>query len=153
MPIGYVADVLFAELYHFGRSALPILPGKGVSLGKLDSKDMVFEYTTQTSKQIQAHRELIDSLHPSPVLCVAPYIGLMIPRVDSLGRVRTIAFVNTRIDSQYRIKIRINSGIDKAVWYEMREKPINLSIVKDNGCSYIEIPEIQPWNCGYIELQ
>lgn len=153
LPIGYVADVKIAELYHFGRSALPILPGKGVSLGKLDSKDMVFEYTTQTSKQIQAHRELIDSLHPSPVLCIAPYIGLMIPRVDSLGRVRTIAFVNTRIDSQYRIKVRINSDIDKAVWYEMREKPINLSIVKDNGCSYIEIPEIQPWNCGYIELQ
>ena len=114
---------------------------------------MVFGYTTQTSKQIQAHRESIDSLCPSPVLCVAPYIGLMIPRVDCLGCVRTIAFVNTRIDSQYRIKIRINSDIDKAVWYEMREKPISLSITNENGRSYVEIPEIQPWNCGYIELQ
>ena len=152
-PIGYEADVNITDLYHFGRSALPVLPGKGVSLGKLESKDMDFEYTTQTSKQIQAHRESIDSLYPSPVLCVTPYIGLMIPRVDSLNRVRTIAFVNTRIDSQYRIKVRINSDIKKAVWYEMREKPVSLSVANDNGYSYVEIPEIQPWNCGYIELR
>ena len=36
---------------------------------------------------------------------------------------------------------------------QMREKPLALSITNDNGCSYVEIPEIQPWNCGYIELQ
>ena len=114
--------------------------------------DIVFNYTVETSIEIQARRQAIDDKCHTPVLCLSPYIGLVIPRVNDVGNVRTIAIINTRIDSQYKVKLRIDGYVKNAVWYEMRNKPVKLSITQDGDYSYVEIPEIDAWNCGFIDL-
>lgn len=151
-PVGYKVDVYTPELYEFGCSAMPVLPGEGKSLGELSSQDIVFNYTVETSKEIQARRQAIDDKCHTPVLCLSPYIGLVIPRVNDVGNVRTIAIINTRIDSQYKVKLRIDGYVKNAVWYEMRNKPVKLLITQDGDYSYVEIPEIDAWNCGFIDL-
>lgn len=151
-PVGYKVNVNTTALYEFGCSALPVLPGKGKSLGELSSQDIVFDYKSETSKEIQARRQAIDDKSHTPVLCMSPYIGLVIPRICDAGNVRTVAIINTRIDSQYKIKLRIDGQVKNAVWYEMRNNPIKLSVIRDGGYSYVEVPEIDPWNCGFIDL-
>ena len=150
---GYQADVNVKELYRFGRSGLPVLPGEGVSLGVLEQNDMKFSHTSETSKKIQQLRDRIDSLYHTPVLCTSPFIGLVIPRIDGSDNVRTIALINTRIDSQYKVRMRVDSDCSKALWFEMREEPVRLDVIREGEYCYVEVPEIQPWNCGYVELK
>ena len=80
---------------------------------------------------------------------------MLIPRVSSEGLLKTVALVNTRIDVQKDIRIRLSDVPDDVryvVWREMKKKPVRLRVERSGDSPYVVIPEIAPWNAGYLEF-
>ena len=69
---------------------------------------------------------------------------------------KTLGLINCRIDQQECIRFRLPdmpANIKKAVWYELRKKPIPLPIVRDeDGTAFVEVPSIAAWNAGFVEF-
>ena len=92
----------------------------------------------------------------TPVFVETPTIGLVVPRVMQDGKLKSVAFVNTRIDAQRNIKIRLR-GLDPetktAMWHEMRRDSQHLALEHfGNDEARVVIPEISAWNCGWLGL-
>ena len=157
VPVGYRADLTMAELFDFGIAGIPVLPGLGKNLGTLSNEDLKgVNIYSQPSSVIQEFRDKLDGRAGAPALCVSPFIGLVIPRVDPDGAIRTLGLVNCRIDSQGALRFSLPSlpsGVKSAVWRELRKEPVNLKIKRDgNGAAFVEIPEIGAWNAGFLEF-
>ena len=154
--VGYEAEVSFDRLYEFGRSGIPVLPGIGRSLGVLSAEDLGrLSLCTQRSCEVQALREELNSRYPSPVVCMAPFVGLLMPRIDKEGQLKTVGVLNTRIDVQEHLRIRLNGipeSVKTVVWYEMKQQPTHLPVEWTDGQAYVEIPEIAAWNVGFLSL-
>ena len=152
--VGYQTESSCKELYAFARTAVPVKPGEGHSLGTLSDELMAkVDIPKQLSKEIQ---QLRDSLCVnSPVTCCSPFVGLVIPRVDGNGNIKTIGVVNTRIDVQGPVTIRISkvpSSIKYVFWHELKKKPIKLKLEKSEDANYVTIPEIAPWSAGFVSV-
>lgn len=152
--VGFQSEGTCDELYGFARTGVPVLPGEGLSLGNV-SKEMMqgVDIPKQLSTHIQALR---DSLSPnSPVVCCSPFVGLLIPRVDEAGVLKTLGIVNTRIDVQESIRVRINglpSSAKHVFWNELKKKPMKLRLERTDDGVYVVVPKIAPWSAGYISL-
>ena len=155
-PVGYEIETSLDRLYEFGRSGIPVLPGIGKSLGTLSAEDLGrLSLCTQRSYEVQDLREELNSRYPSPVVCTAPFVGLLMPRVDKEGHLKTVGVLNTRIDVQEHLRIRLNGipeSMKTVVWYEMKQQPVHLPIEWTDGQAYVEIPEIAAWNVGYLSI-
>ena len=150
--VGFQSDGTCEELYGFARTAVPVLPGEGCSLGNLSTDFMQqVDIPKQLSTEIQSLR---DSLClDSPAVCCSPFVGLLIPRVGEDGKLRTLGLVNTRVDVQGPIRIKIAGLSDKTkylVWNELKKKPQKLSLERTSNGTYVVIPEIKAWNAGYL---
>ena len=155
--VGYEGEGACDELYAFARTGVPVIPGEGRSLGLLSLDFMVkVDIPKQLSTDIQNLRDTLYASNPSPVLCCSPFVGLLIPRVDQDGVLKTVGVVNTRIDVQGPIKIRV-SGIPASekymVWRELKKKPKKLRLEKVDGATYVVIPEIAPWSAGFLSVK
>ena len=67
---------------------------------------------------------------------------------------RTVALLNTRIDAQGPLTLRLR-GVPAgatAVWREMRRAPVPLVLSREGALSRVTIPEIGAWNGGYVDL-
>lgn len=149
---GYSSPVACDKLYEFARTAVPVLPGPGCSLGIL-SEDLLEEpdIPKQLSSDIQALREK----YPSPAMCCSPFVGLIVPRVSADGTLKTVGVMNTRIDVQESVRIRlagVSDGAEYAVWREMKKKPVRVRIERADGFSYVTVPQIASWNAGFLEF-
>lgn len=86
---------------------------------------------------------------------VPPFVGLMVPHVAAAtGALRTVALLNTRIDVQGPLTLRLR-GVPAgatAVWREMRRAPVPLVLSREGALSRVTIPEIGAWNGGYVDL-
>jgi hypothetical protein len=63
----------------------------------------------------------------APVVVETPSVGLVIPWVAQDGTLRSVAFVNTRIDVQKPLRIRLRGvppHVKSATWRAFHEKPI-----------------------------
>ena len=160
VPVGYEYETAVPDhsLYDFGRSGIPVLPGMGKSLGKLSNRDLSrYSFTNQVSTYIQTLREEINDRCPSPAVCCAPFVGLVIPRVsEENGALKTVGLMNVRIDSQYAVRLRLD-GLSKevktATWYEMKKKPVRLPIQWEGDIAYVEVSEIAACNVGYVRFE
>lgn len=155
--VGYKCDVPCDLLYEFARTGIPVLPGVGQSLGDL-SVDYIqsFDIPKQLSSKIQQERDKLDSLNVSPATCCSPFVGLLIPRVTSDGQLRTVALINTRIDSQEQISIRLTglpADVKSVMWREMKKKPVRVRLERTaDGQCHATIPSLSAWSAGFLEF-
>ena len=105
----------------------------------------------QLSSDIQKLRDGFDA----PAVCCSPFVGLVIPRVSADGNLRTVGVVNTRIDSQEEIRIRLAGVPEKAkvTWHELKKKPLRCRVESVDGQTYVMIPQIAAWNAGFLEIR
>lgn len=155
--VGFQAGTDNYTLFDFGMLGIPVLPGVGKSLGTLNAEDLQgVNMFTQTSADIQSFREKICRPTDSPVLCCAPFIGLVVPRIAEDGTLRTLGLINCRIDQQECIRFQLPgmpSDIKKAVWYELKKKPVTLPVERDeDGTAYVDVPSIEAWNAGFVSF-
>lgn len=154
---GYTADASISSLFDFGLTSIPVLPGLGKNLATLKESELKgINIYHQPSSEVQDFREKLHRNAPSPVLCCSPFVGLVVPRIDSNGALRTLALVNCRIDEQSVLRFALPSlpaDCKKATWRELRKKPVKLKIERDDdGKAYIEVPSIAAWSAGFVEF-
>ncbi|MBQ0006202.1 MAG: hypothetical protein KBS57_02215, partial [Alistipes sp.] len=156
IPVGFTSDKGNEALYDFGCTAIPVLPGCGKDLGQLTDEDLASpKFTTEVSDCVQELREKINARSASPVVCCSPFIGLLVPRIDSDGVLTTVALQNVRIDAQGPVRLRLQDipeGTKSVQWFEMKKEPVKLPVVTEGGNSYVTIPEIAAWNCGFLDF-
>ena len=158
VPAGYTAPAGVEDLFEFGTLGIPVLPGLGKDLGRLSAGDMkgVSMYS-QPSSDVQAFRDALDSRSPAPAKYLSPFVGLVAPRVDAGGKLRTLGLVNCRIDAQQSIRFALpslDSGTRKAVWRELRRPAVRLRIERGkDGTAFVEVPSVAAWNAGFIEFK
>lgn len=149
---GYQGEMSCDLLYEFARTGIPVLPGVGMSSGDLTEEDVkAVDIPKMLSADIQNLREEF----PSPAMCASPFVGLLIPRVTSDGVLRSVGVVNTRIDVQEEVRIRLSSlpqTRGSVVWHELKNKPVRLRLEHDGGHTYVTIPEMAPWSAGFLEI-
>jgi len=112
---------------------------------------------TMTSADILAVRRSLDerSGGKAPVLVETPSLGYVVPRVASDGTLRTVAFLNTRIDVQGPLRVRMRRvpvGA-RAVWHAMRGGVSDVAIVRDGPDALADVPALAAWNCGWLEIK
>lgn len=157
VPAGFSADALApGRLYRFALSGIPVLPGVGRSLGALTAADLKLDVCTTGSKTVQSLRDALDArVGGTPAVVESPFVGLMAPHVAAAtGALRTVALLNTRIDAQGPLTLRLR-GVQAgatAVWREMRRAPVPLVLSREGALSRVTIPEIGAWNGGYVDL-
>ena len=144
-------------LYEFGTLGIPVLPGMGRSLGTLTRDELSpVNIYGEPSSAVQRVRQQMDERAPSPVLCLSPYVGLLIPRVLADGTLRTVGLLNGRIDTQGPIRLCLRSlpsDVQKVTWRELRRKPVKLRVERDeDGVAYVSVPSIGAWNAGFLEI-
>ena len=156
-PVGFGTEASCDSLYEFGCTAIPVLPGPGKEIGVLCAEDFVrADLKKTTSEQLQWLRELYDGRGKSPVICCSPFIGLMVPRVDGLGRLRTVGLLNVRIDSQGPVRLRLPllpEDVRTVSWYEMRGERVQLRVEREAGAAYVTIPKLAAWNAGFLSIK
>ena len=149
---GYSSETSCDKLYEFARTGVPVLPGPGCSIGTITEEAMQeVDIPKQLSSDIQTLREE----YPAPAVCSSPFVGLVIPRIASDGALKTVGVVNTRIDSQEDIRIRLSEvpqNVKHVVWHEMKKKPVRVRLERSEGFLYAVIPEISAWNAGFLEF-
>ena len=154
--VGYDGEGTCDDLYAFARTGVPVKPGVGISLGTLSSDFMKkVDIPKMLSSEIQDLRDALETSTPSPALCCSPFVGLIIPRVTADGALRTVGVVNTRIDVQGPVRIRLDripASAKYVVWHEMKKKPVRIRLKRAEGLSYAVIPEIAPWNAGFLTV-
>lgn len=158
VPVGFAADKTpCSQLYAFAQTGVPVLPGVGTSLGELSQKETAFNVCTVGSQTVQTLRDRLDrTAGGAPATLASPFVGLLVPRVSSVdGTLATVALFNTRIDVQTDVAVRLRhvpAGAARVVWHALREAPVALPLVRDGDAVRVTIPEIKPWNAGYLSF-
>jgi hypothetical protein len=149
---GYKTSASCDLLYEFARTGVPVLPGVGTSLGEVQEAQIrEVNIPKQLSSDIQKLRDRFDA----PAVCCSPFVGLIIPRVSADGHLKTVGVVNTRIDTQEKIRIRLSglSSKAKVIWHELKKKPVRCRVEVVDDQTYVEIPQIAAWNAGFLEIR
>ena len=110
-----------------------------------------------SSAEILALRRRIDERAGgmTPVVVEAPTVGLVMPRVAADGSLRSVAFVNARIDVQKPVRIRLRGVPQKAasaIWRAFHEEPVALPLERSGADVVVAIPALSAWNCGWLEI-
>ena len=85
-----------------------------------------------------------------------PSVGLAMPRVAPDGTLRTVAFINARIDVQKQLTLRLRGvppGTVAAIWHEMRCKPVRLELKRDGRDALVTVPSVGAWNGGWLGFE
>ena len=144
-------------LYRFALAGVPVLPGPGKSCGTVTDADLSFEIGAMSSAEILALRRRLDkrASGKTPVVVESPTVGLVMPRVTADGALRSVAFVNARIDVQKPVRVRLRGvmkGTESAVWRAFRETPVSLSLERDGADAVVTIPALSAWDCGWLQI-
>lgn len=165
VPAGFTCQMSSCD----GRNlmGIPLLPGFGTSWGAVLAernglssvaaiwegnfrRDRLLDFARAPSAALQEIRDQISATAPMEVL--SPFAGVILPRVDEKGALRTIGLIGTRLDPQQDIEIRFSTQSHKAVWRELDADPQELSITEASGHRQCTIPSVSAWGIGYLEL-
>ena len=143
-------------LYRFALAGVPVLPGPGKSYGEVRDDDLSLDITKMSSSAILELRRRMDERSGGrlPVMVDTPTVGLVVPWVAAGGELRSVAFVNARIDVQKGIRLRLR-GVragSAAVWQELRGEPVQLPVEIRGDEAFATIPAASAWNCGWIRI-
>ena len=156
IPVGFTSTVPVDKLYAFASSGVPVLFGIGRACGELTQQDLLLDRRTASSRKVQELRNALDGRGRTvPALVASPFVGLMLPRVSKKdGKLRTVALLNNRIDAQEQVELVLRGVQDgaKAVWRELRHKPVVVPLVREGSAARATISCIGAWNAGYLEL-
>ena len=155
--VGFAApDASIDALYGFAREGIPVVPGVGTSLGTIPDDALKDNFTKMPSSAVQERRDGMDALARAPVLLTTPFVGLVVPRVDTNGTLRTVALLNTRIDVQGPVALALRNlpaDVTSVVWRELRRPPVVLPVGRGDDGATVAIPEIGAWNGGYLDVR
>lgn len=145
---------------------LPILPGLGTSWGTIDAErekfpsigavwgeyrsDLMTDFRRTPSAKLQAIRDRVSG--SAPLKLRSPFVGVVLPRVDADGKVRTVGLIGTRLDSQEDIAIQLDTPFEAATWHELGEPLRTLELRPADGRKTVTVPSLGAWNAGYLTL-
>ena len=147
----------YEAVYRFALAGIPVLPGPGKSYGEIRDADLEFSISQMSSSAILGLRRRIDERSGGrlPVVVETPSVGLVVPWVMPDGALRSVAFVNARIDVQKPLRVRLRGvpvGVKSATWRALRRQPVDVSIERRGADAEATIPDIAPWSCGWLCL-
>lgn len=136
------------------RAAIPVLAGRGRSLGVLDAATCALKLQEQTSARIQKLRDDLDRRAGGLAAVVrSPFVGLLQVHVEPCGRLRAVALMNTRISEQGPVELLLRNVPEnwKTVqWHEMCRPSRSLALTRTSEGVVVTIPSIGPWNGGFL---
>ena len=159
VPAG-LADATSATseaVYRFALSGVPVIAGPGRAYGEITDSDLSFSIVKASSDTILKLRKKMDERAGGklPVVVDSPTVGLVVPRVTADGALRSVAFVNARIDSQKSVRLRLRGvppEVDCAKWWEMRGRRVMLPLTRRGDEAEVVIPAISAWNCAWLGI-
>ena len=145
-------------LYRFALAGVPVLPGPGKAYGEVTDADLPLPISHLSSSALLELRHKMDARSGGkmPVVVETPSIGLVVPRVAADGTLRSVAFVNARIDEQKPLSLRLR-GVPagaQATWWALRGQPVAVSVERlSGGEATVTIPSLSAWNCGWLGIR
>ena len=89
-----------------------------------------------------------------PVLFEDPALAVVLPRVFADGSFASAVIVNTRIDEQDPVRLRLrNFKSDAALWFSLWAKsPVRLPAVREakTGDALVTLPAVGAWSGGFL---
>ena len=82
--------------------------------------------------------------------------AVVIPRVSMAGDLRSVALINTAIDTQPPTTLRLRgcpTGITHIEWLTPREKPLSLTVRREGQDVLITLPAVAPWQVGWLRIE
>ena len=165
LPAGFmdVTGAAAEAVYEFALTGVPVLPGYGKAYGEVVDKDVIldaglpFSIAKMSSSAILDLRRKMDAScgGKTPVVVETPSVGLVIPWVAQDGALRSVAFVNTRIDVQNPLRIRMRGvppDVKTATWRAIHGKPVAIPVERQGNDAVAVIPKLSAWNCGWLAL-
>lgn len=151
--VGYSSSAPSATLCLFAYEGIPVLPGLGRSLGAIPDEMLKDDFRQLTSAAVQGRRARMDALGRAPVVLESPFVGLVVPRETEDGALKTVAVLNVRIDTQGPVDLRLRgvpASVSSVTWRALRRPPLVLPLARRGDEAIVVIPEISPWNGGYL---
>ena len=144
-------------VYRFALAGVPVLPGPGKSLGEIRDADLATPISQMSTSAILDLRRSMDARSGGrlPVVVETPSVGLVVPWVMPGGELRSVAFVNARIDVQKPVRVRLRGvpvDVKSASWRALREGPVVVPVVRQGEDAEVTIPAIAPWSCGWLQI-
>ena len=90
-----------------------------------------------------------------PVLAETACRAFVLPRVTESGDLRAVAVVNSSIGRQDPVRLRLRGvapGLSSAVWHTPEAADVPLEIRREGGDAAVELPPLEGWHCGWLEL-
>ena len=146
----------YVDMCDFVLAGVPVLSGVGKSYGEVRDEDVKdFKLGFMSSTALLALRHKLDERTGGrlPVVIETPSVGLVIPNVLSCGTLRSVMLENARIDVQQPLTLRLRGvpkSIDRATWWALRGKAVELPIEKSGDDALVTIPQLSAWNCGCL---
>lgn len=90
-----------------------------------------------------------------PVIMETQAQMMTVPRVDSLGRLRSVLLLNCSISPQEPTVLRLRgcSGNQRLSWRTPTRKPVTLRAKRDGDDVIVTVPEIAAWDVGWISVE
>ena len=89
-----------------------------------------------------------------PVLFEDPALAVVLPRVFANGSFASAVIVNTRIEEQAPVRLRLRGfGSDAALWYPLWSgSPVRLPVVREakTGDALVTLPAVGAWSGGFL---
>jgi hypothetical protein len=82
--------------------------------------------------------------------------AVVIPRVSMAGDLRSVALVNTAIDTQPPTTLRLRgcpTGITHIEWLTPKEKPLSLTVRWEGQDVLVTLPAVAPWQVGWLRIE
>ncbi len=145
------------RLYRFALAGVPVLPGPGKAYGEVKDDDLSFSISQMSSSKLLDLRRKMDARAGGrlPVVVETPTVGLVVPWAAADGTLRSVAFVNARIDVQEPARIRLRgvpAGVRAGEWQAFHESPVAVPFERDGADALATIPAIAAWNCGWLRI-
>lgn len=156
--LGVPATLPIDGVYHYALAGIPVVPGSGVELGQMTQESAAIDVRTLSTAEIARFRAEADAQSGGrmPALVQDPTVGLVIPRVDAGGILRTVMMLNARIEPQKPIRIHLR-GVAKeastAIWHAFGEPPETIPLRRSDSNATLVLPQLGSWNAGWFEFE
>jgi hypothetical protein len=80
---------------------------------------------------------------------------VLVPRVTQNGVLRSVMALNTTIDRQPPVRLRLRGvapARTSAEWHALGEQPISLPVDHNGPDAFVTLPVLAPWNAGWLKL-
>ncbi len=155
--LGVPADLPIDGVFHYALAGIPVVPGPGAELGQMAREAAATDVRKLSTGDISRLRAEADARSGGriPALAEDPTVGLIVPRVDAGGILRTVMILNARIEPQKPVRLRLRNvaeGATSAIWRAFGEEPARLPLLRSGTGTALELPRLGAWNAGWLEF-